>query len=160
MKADEFRVQTIGKVDSKNGTFRLRIDPAFREGMKALEGFTHVNVLWWADQVDKEDLRKILDTGKPYKKSPNHVGVFATRSPARPNPIGLTAVPVLGIDHARGTIDVAFIDAEHGTPILDLKPYHPAVDRIKEVATPAWCSHWPEWYEDSASFDWPSEFTF
>jgi tRNA (Thr-GGU) A37 N-methylase len=47
---------------------------------------------------------------------------------------------------------------EDGTPILDLKPYQPAADRIRDVTVPAWCAHWPQWYEDSAIFDWEGEF--
>jgi tRNA-Thr(GGU) m(6)t(6)A37 methyltransferase TsaA len=160
MAKREFRLTPIGAIEAANGRFRLKIDSPYREGLRALDGFSHVQVLWWADQVDTEEMREALDAGKPYKKAPEHTGIFATRSPARPNPIALTPVPVLAIDHAEGTIDVAFVDADNGTPILDLKPYHPAVDRIREVATPAWCAHWPEWYEESGEFDWQSEFTF
>jgi hypothetical protein len=53
-----------------------------------------------------------------------------------------------------GIVRVPFMDAEDGTPILDIKPYHPSVDRIREVRVPAWCATWPQWYEDSATFDW------
>ena len=42
--------------------------------------------------------------------------------------------------------------------MLDIKPYHPAVDRIREVGVPAWCAGWPEWYEDSMTFDWGAVF--
>ena len=86
------------------------------------------------------------------------MGVFATRSPLRLNPIALTTVSILKIDHDRGIIHIPYIDAENGTPIIDLKSYHPSIDRIKDVSVPEWCSHWPKWYEDSADFDWESEF--
>lgn len=55
-------------------------------------------------------------------------------------------------------IHIAFIDAEAGTPILDIKPYHPSVDRIRDVAVPAWCAYWPHWCGESATFDWEAEF--
>ncbi len=58
----------------------------------------------------------------------------------------------------KGGIYVAYIDAEEGTPIIDIKPYHPATDRIRDVQVPEWCDHWPKWYEDSAEFDWQAEF--
>jgi tRNA (Thr-GGU) A37 N-methylase len=67
-------------------------------------------------------------------------------------------VQVLALDAGAGIIRVPFIDAEDGTPILDLKPYHPCADRIRNVSVPQWCSHWPQWYEDSAHFDWQAEF--
>lgn len=86
------------------------------------------------------------------------MGVFATRSPVRPNPIAISPVPVMGIDEDHGMIYIPYIDAEDATPIVDLKPYHPCIDRIKDVQVPAWCSHWPQSYEESASFDWSAEF--
>ena len=102
----------------------------------------------------------MVDCGQPYQLGPDKMGIFATRSEYRPNPIALTAIPVLQIDHDNGVIYIPFIDAEDGTPIVDIKPYHPSVDRIKAVTVPEWCQHWPEWYEDSAEFDWAAEFTF
>lgn len=95
--------------------------------------------------------------GKPYRKGPRTLGIFATRSPLRPNPIALTAVAVLGLDPEAGRIDIPYIDAEEGTPVLDIKPYHPSVDRVREVTVPAWCNHWPRWYGDSGAFDWEAE---
>jgi len=44
--------------------------------------------------------------------------------------------------------------------VIDIKPYHPAVDRVKNVSTPSWCSHWPQWYEESGDFNWTDEFNF
>jgi len=88
------------------------------------------------------------------------IGIFATRSPVRPNPIALSAVPVLGIDTAAGIIRVPFIDADDHTPVLDIKPYLPATERVRDVNVPAWSSHWPQWYEDNRGFDWAAEFTF
>ena len=59
------------------------------------------------------------------------MGVFATRSPARPNPIAMTASEVINIDFASGIIRVAFIDADEDTPVLDIKPYTPSFDRVE-----------------------------
>ena len=107
--------------------------------------------------VDNEEMRQYMVAPKPYKKGPEEVGLFATRSPVRPNPLGMTTVPVLDIDRKNGLVKIAFIDAENGTPIVDIKPYH-GIDRVRDVHVPEWCSHWPEWYEDSAEFDWAEEF--
>ena len=65
---------------------------------------------------------------------------------------------MLAIDVEGGRITIPFIDAEPGTPVLDIKPYHPAVDRIREVEVPHWCRSWPEWYEDSMTLDWGAVF--
>lgn len=51
-----------------------------------------------------------------------------------------------------------YSDAEDGSPVINIKPYHPAVDRVKDVVTPAWCSHRPKWNENSGDFNWADEF--
>ena len=78
---------------------------------------------------------------KPYTKGPETIGIFATRSPARPNPIALSVAPVIDIDIAPGIIRVAYIDADDATPVLDIKPYFPATERVRDVSVPAWSSH-------------------
>jgi tRNA (Thr-GGU) A37 N-methylase len=69
----------------------------------------------------------------------------------------MTVASILGIDQKEGIIQIPWIDAAPDTPIIDLKPYQPSGDRVKDIAMPNWCSHWPKWLEDSGSFDWASE---
>jgi tRNA (Thr-GGU) A37 N-methylase len=73
------------------------------------------------------------------------LGVFACRSPVRPNPIGLTTAKILGINRDKGEVEIANIDAFDGTPVLDLKAYIPVCDRVENVRVPEWASDWPEW---------------
>jgi len=160
MEKDEFTISPIGYVRAGDDGFRLEIEPKYVPALQELEGFSHINVLWWCHLLDDEMYREIVEVDQPYLQAPPKMGLLATRSPARPNPIALTVAPLLGIDFDQGVIHVSYIDAEDGTPILDLKPYHPSSDRVKSVSVPEWCSHWPEWYEDSAEFDWESEFVF
>jgi tRNA (adenine37-N6)-methyltransferase len=93
----------------------LRILPEFEVGLMDIDGFSHLFVLWEFDRSQDFDL-----IGKPPVDDRPH-GVFATRSPRRPNPIGLTVVSLLRRDecilHVRG------VDMLDGTPILDIKPY-------------------------------------
>jgi tRNA-Thr(GGU) m(6)t(6)A37 methyltransferase TsaA len=140
------------------GSFGVKLEERYAPALREMDGFSHVIVLWWCHHVDGQQYRRLTELEKPYKRSPAKVGVFATRSPVRPNPIAATAVAVLKVDHEAGIIQIPYIDAEHGSPVLDIKPYHPCADRIREVSVPEWCSHWPEWYEDSAQFDWSAEF--
>ena len=64
----------------------------------------------------------------------------------------------VAVDVDGGRVRIAYIDAEDGSPVLDLKPYVPATDRIRDVAYPDWAATWPQWYEDSATFDWGTVF--
>lgn len=156
----EYHIRPIGQIRISKGQTRLEIEEAFFPALQGLAGFSHVMVLFWCHLVDSDKHRRQLVLEKPYTQGPDKVGVFATRSPSRPNPIALTPVEVLHLDMDNGVIAVPFIDAEDATPIIDLKPYQPGLDRIREVGLPRWCRHWPQWYEESADFDWQAEFNF
>lgn len=156
-KVNSFEVFPVGKVEKPKYGLQLKIFEPFRPALKELENFSHLIVFWWCHLHDNKKDRKTLECEKPYKKSPEKIGIFATRSPIRPNPIGITVVSILKIDYDNGIIHIPYIDAEIDTPIIDLKPYHPSADRVRDVSVPKWCSHWPKWYEDSANFDWESE---
>ena len=93
----------------------LRVLPEFEVGLTDIEGFSHLFVIW---EFDRSRDFELIGT-PPFDDRPH--GVFATRSPRRPNPIGLTVVALLrrenGLLHVRG------VDMLNGTPILDIKPY-------------------------------------
>jgi tRNA-Thr(GGU) m(6)t(6)A37 methyltransferase TsaA len=103
----------LGAEHRAEGT--LEIAPALETGLADVEGFSHLYVIWLFDRVDGVEL-----TAWPPADDRPH-GVFATRSPKRPNPIALTVVELLGRDGCR--LRVAGIDMLDGTPILDIKPY-------------------------------------
>lgn len=93
----------------------LEILPEFEAGLADIEGFSHLYVVWAFDRSQGFELY-----GKtPADERPH--GVFATRSPRRPNPIALTVVELLGRDGRR--LKVRGVDMLDGTPILDIKPY-------------------------------------
>ena len=96
------------------GTLELR--PELEQGLQDIEGFSHLFVVWVFDRAEGFDLvaRVPLDEEVPH-------GVFASRSPRRPNPIGLTVVELLGRNGSR--LEVRGLDMLDGTPILDIKPY-------------------------------------
>jgi tRNA-Thr(GGU) m(6)t(6)A37 methyltransferase TsaA len=93
----------------------LDILPEFEPGLTDIEGFSHLFVLWMFDRSSGFEL-----LGTPPSDNRPH-GVFATRSPRRPNPIGLTVVELLQRDGPR--LHVRGVDMLDGTPILDIKPY-------------------------------------
>lgn len=155
-----FEVTQIGTIqNTKDGTF-IKLDAKYAPALTSLDGFSHVNILWWFSGFDHANYRSMLEMKQPYKNAPEHMGIFATRSPIRPNPIALTAVEVLDIDHENGVLQVAYIDADDDTPVLDIKPYTPSIDRIESPSVPDWCKHWPKSMEESMTFDWGKEFNF
>jgi tRNA-Thr(GGU) m(6)t(6)A37 methyltransferase TsaA len=89
--------------------------PEFEPGLTDVEGFSHLFVIWVFDRADGFDL-----TASPPSDNRTH-GVFATRSPRRPNPIGLTVVELLSREGNK--LRVRGIDMLDGTPVLDIKPY-------------------------------------
>ena len=93
----------------------LELLPEFEAGLTDIEGFSHLFVIWVFDRSTGYDLLT-----KPPSDNRTH-GLFATRTPRRPNPLGLTVVRLLSRDGSR--LLVAGIDMLDGTPILDIKPY-------------------------------------
>lgn len=111
----------LGAKHEAEGT--LEILPEFESGLTDIEGISHLFVLW---ELDRAQGFELLGT-PPCDDRPH--GVFATRSPYRPNPIGLTVVELLGRDGPR--LHVRGVDMLDGTPILDLKPYLSGVPEEK-----------------------------
>jgi tRNA-Thr(GGU) m(6)t(6)A37 methyltransferase TsaA len=101
----------------------LEIEPEFEEGLLDIEGLSHLFVIWVFDRSEGFEL-----VGQPPSDNRPH-GVFATRSPYRPNPIGLTVVELLRRDGNR--LHVRGVDMLDATPILDIKPYLSSVPEEK-----------------------------
>jgi tRNA-Thr(GGU) m(6)t(6)A37 methyltransferase TsaA len=119
---EEMPIQGIG---GKGIQSTVEIYPEFAAGLKDLDGFSHIILLYHFHLADKPALivKPFLDDEKR--------GVFATRSPLRPNPIGMTAVRLIKIrDNLLTVEDVDMIDE---TPLLDIKPYLPVIDDIQDL---------------------------
>lgn len=157
---NNFSVFPIGEVCNGDEGACIKIKEEYIPALQALDGFSHINVLWWFSDYDNEECRRALQTDKPYKGAPETMGIFATRSPVRPNPIALTASEVIRIDFQKGIVYLAFIDANDGTPVLDIKPYTPSFDRVEAPDVPTWCRNWPKSTEESGYFDWRRVFNF
>ena len=155
-----YEVNPIGIIRCNEEGFFLCLDKRFIPAREGLDGFSHLQVLWWFSDLDSAPYRSVLQTEQPYKNAPERMGIFATRSPIRPNPIGLTAVEILDLDKMEGIVRIAYIDAHDNTPILDLKPYTPSFDRLEAPRVPDWCRHWPMSLEQSGEFNWDNEFNF
>ena len=118
------------------GVLKLNPDPAYRVALQHLDEFTHLWVVFVFHQVAEDDWRPTIRP--PRVDAPRKVGVFASRSPHRPNPIGISAVKLERIDlEAPGGIEIHLsgVDLLDGTPVLDIKPYLPYADIIPEAAS-------------------------
>jgi len=111
------------------------IAPQLVEALDGIDGFSHVLIIFYLHQVD-EDRRSLLQVHPENKEELPLVGVFATRSPVRPNPIGVTVVKLL--ECQENVLKVLGLDAYDGTPVLDVKPYLRRGDLIEEATMPDW----------------------
>lgn len=115
-----YEVRPIGKVHNAAGEpASIEVLEKYREGLEGLEHCSHVMVVWWFDKNDNPETRATLKTHPCGDDRNPLTGVFATRSPRRPNLIAVTICKVLSVKDGVVTIDK--IDAFDGTPVLDLK---------------------------------------
>jgi len=132
-----FLIHPIGQVEREGESVHLRIFDQYRDGLLGLDGYSHIFVLYWFDRNDTPDKRRILRVHPRGNQANPLTGVFACRSPARPNLVGLTLCKVLSV--ADGMVRVDKIDAIDGSPIVDIKPYIPSIDSATgDIRMPAW----------------------
>ena len=103
------------------------IHPEFREGLSDLDGFSRIWLICWLDRSKPYKLKVI-----PYRDTVER-GLFATRAPSRPNPIGISSVELLSVDITTGILRMMNIDFLNGTPILDIKPYASKFDTFTDI---------------------------
>ncbi len=154
MNQTKFELTPIGRVeaDESQGLFRLQIDEPYRPALLGLDRCTHAIIFWWADKHDNPDDRaNSLVMDLPYAPDVKS-GVFANRSQARPNPIAITTAYLLNVDEETGVVDLAYIDAFDGTPVVDIKPYLPMSDRVVSAEYPDWMEGFPASMEEAAEF--------
>lgn len=118
-------------VESEEGEFKIILDPKYKEGLKELEHFNYIYVIFYLHRAGSSES---LSAFPPWCGGKS-VGVFASRSPFRPNPIGLSIVRIKKI--VDNIIHTTCIDALDETPLLDIKPYIKTVD-CKNKANNGW----------------------
>ncbi|MGD1119866.1 MAG: tRNA (N6-threonylcarbamoyladenosine(37)-N6)-methyltransferase TrmO [Dehalococcoidales bacterium] len=139
----EIRLKAIGTVhneikdrerqDVKNIISEIVLDPGLTEALDKLEDFSHVIVIYFMHQSRKPFPMKVHPR---YSMLAEPVGVFASRSPDRPNPLGKTIVELL--ERHENVLTVRGLDAMDATPVLDIKPYLPGLDAVKNARMPSW----------------------
>ena len=143
--ADEITLKPIGHVispaqetvDENWGEVisKIALFPEYAAGLKGLEDFSHVIIVTFLHRAKCEQSRHIQRRPRGLESMPL-LGIFAQRAKDRPNPIGITAVELLGV--GSDYIEVRGLDAIDGTPVLDIKPYFPDYDKIDNSTVPEW----------------------
>ena len=122
--SEEIHIRPIGYVerlsseeDDKDRSLvsKIVVESEFAKGLDGIEEWSHVYVVFWMHKISDKD-KMLIHSGGGI-----NVGIFATRAPVRPNPIGLTLVELL--ERRENVLLVKGLDAFHGTPVLDIKPY-------------------------------------
>ncbi len=114
---------------------RIELEPEYAPGLRELDRFSHVIVITYLHQAQFDPAKHLVRRPRDLETMPL-AGIFAQRAKHRPNPIGITAVRILGVD--QNTLVVQGLDAINGTPVLDLKPYYPVYDRVADAQVPEW----------------------
>jgi len=121
------------KCDASNVVSEIVFDPKLTEALDNLDEFSHIIVIYWMHQSHKPAPMKVHPR---YRMETSPVGVFASRSPDRPNPIGKTTVRL--VERRNNVLKVQGLDAIDGTPVIDIKPYIPGLDSVDDARVPRW----------------------
>ncbi|MBS1914235.1 MAG: tRNA (N6-threonylcarbamoyladenosine(37)-N6)-methyltransferase TrmO [Bacteroidetes bacterium] len=148
-------MQTIGYVHSPvaletdegwgNAVAEIHLYDDLAAGLHGLTDFSHAVIVFLMHHASFDPARHLLRAPRDRNDMPR-TGIFAQRAKHRPNPIGITTVPILGI--APGVLRVRGLDAIDGTPVLDIKPYVPAFDAVENPTVPEWMDRLMHGYFD------------
>jgi tRNA-Thr(GGU) m(6)t(6)A37 methyltransferase TsaA len=133
-----FSLCPIGWVRKTKEKTEIELDKQYQPAASGLDGFSHIYVYWWFDRNDSAEKRAVLQIhpSPPGNMSHPLTGVFATRSPFRPNLIGMTLCKLISTKD--NIIEISGIDAFADTPVLDIKPYVPRFDSASNARIPWW----------------------
>jgi len=129
------KTEAVGKeVRDKNVVSQIVFREELTEALEGVEEFSHLFVLFWLHEMSDED-RQVMNVRPRGRRDMPLLGIFATRTPHRPNPIGLTRVKLLKVEG--NVVTVQGLDAFDGTPVLDIKPFD-SWDTTDDVRVPEW----------------------
>lgn len=132
---DTYKIHPIGIIHKDNNQVSIEVFEEFRDGLLGLEQFSHIIVFSWFHKNDTIEKRQTLRVHPRGNKNNPLTGVFATRSPVRPNVVAISTCKILSIEDT--IIHVDRIDSFDGTPIIDIKPCIPG-DVNMDIKVPQW----------------------
>ena len=108
----------------------IEVDPEYAEGLRDLDGYERIWLLTWLHRSGEARMKVV-----PYRDTVER-GLFSTRAPSRPNPIGMHCVRLVKVE--KNVIHIAELDILDGTPVLDIKPYSPDIDSFPKAKAGWW----------------------
>jgi RimJ/RimL family protein N-acetyltransferase len=133
---NKIKIIPIGKINNDTREIAIKLDETYITALKGLEDYSHIQIIWWMDGCDNKTDRAILMQKKPYRNGPNELGVFALRSPERPNPIGVSNAQIENNRMAKVALRIApayqnqAIATEAMKAIIDFCFTHTELQRI------------------------------
>jgi tRNA-Thr(GGU) m(6)t(6)A37 methyltransferase TsaA len=136
---ETYMVKPIGWVQKVAARVVVEVEEPYQAALLGLEQYSHVWVIFWFHENDNPTDRAILRVHPCLNPGNPLTGVFAARAPVRPNLIGLSVARLLGVEGR--LLFLKGLDAREGTPVLDIKPYLPFSDAIKDARAPELLPH-------------------
>lgn len=136
MRSAMIQLDPIGTVHRAEAAVWIDIAPALREGLLGLEQFSHIEVYYWFHENDTPELRRTLQVHPRRNPSNPLTGVFATRSPMRPNLLGHSVCRLIAVQELRIVLEAC--DAHEGSPVIDIKGHFPVDLPADQLRVPSW----------------------
>lgn len=138
---NKYHVEQMGLIRNTHGQLYIQLNEMVNITSR------YIKIFWWFHKFDADKYRKITECSPPYENAPK-TGVFATRSPVRPNPLAMTVARIIKVDKEQKRIYINEIESFDKTPCIGILEYNHDRDCILECKVPKWLSHWPKWYDD------------
>ena len=145
----DFEILSIGIIKQKGKRTFICLEKDHIQYLQKIKGFSHLNMIWYFNRLDGNNFRKMLVGNPPYEAP--KTGVFASRSPVRPNPLALSVCSVLNINYEKGEVEISAVDAFNKTPVIGLIGYCKELDFVENFRVPEWLSHWPEYFSEGGA---------
>jgi tRNA (adenine37-N6)-methyltransferase len=128
-------INSLNRTDASAVISEVKVYKKYKQALDSIEDFSDILIVYWMDQLFHYE-RSVLRVHPQGRTDMPLVGVFACRSPARPNPLGVTHVKLL--ERSDTLLKVSGLDAVNGTPVIDIKPYIPRANISEEPRLPDW----------------------
>lgn len=133
---NKFQIFPVGIVEKQDQSIAITVYKKYKDALLGLDQFSHIIVFYWFHKNDSNKQRYVLNVHPRGNQMNPLTGVFATRSPLRPNLIAKSTCKIISINE--NVIYIDKIDALDGSPIIDIKPYIPKIDLIIGSRVPGW----------------------